>query len=231
MSVFDLKLIAILFMLLDHIAAYLFPDLVGLRIVGRLSFPLFGWLIANGYRHTSDVNRYLIRLLIFAFISQIPFALVSGSMSEPLSSLNIFFTLWLGLSTIVLLDRFTSLPARIICVGLGMALGWILPVDYGAAGVLSIIAFHLSFKRYWLMFGLQLLIFSLFFTLPLLVDLAQMPGLVAHPVRLWQPLAAASVLFIALYNGRRGYPMKYLFYLFYPAHLLLLYWLQYVFPA
>lgn len=229
MSTFDLKLLAILLMILDHIAAYLFPDLVGLRIIGRLSFPLFGWLIANGYRHTSNANQYLIRLLIFAFISQIPFALVGNSMSEPLSSLNIFFTLWLGLSTIALLDRFASLPAKVICGSLGVALGWILPVDYGAAGVLSIIAFHLSFKRYWLMFGLQLLIFGLFFTLPLLVDLAQIPGLVVHPVRLWQPLAAASVLLIALYNGRKGHSMKYLFYLFYPTHLLLLYWLQQIF--
>lgn len=228
MSVFQLKLLAIFLMLLDHISAYLFPDLAGLRIVGRLSFPLFGWLIANGYRHTSNVNRYLVRLLIFAFISQIPFSLVGNSINEPLSSLNIFFTLWVGLSIIVLLDRFTLLPAKLACIGLGVALGWILPVDYGAAGVLSIIAFHLSFKRYWLMFGLQLFIFGLFFTLPLLVDLVQIPGLVAHPVRLWQPLAAASVLFIALYNERKGHSMKYLFYLFYPVHLLLLYWLQHI---
>ena len=123
MSVFQLKLLAIFLMLLDHISAYLFPDLAGLRIVGRLSFPLFGWLIANGYRHTSNVNRYLVRLLIFAFISQIPFSLVGNSINEPLSSLNIFFTLWVGLSIIVLLDRFTLLPAKLACIGLGGGLG------------------------------------------------------------------------------------------------------------
>jgi hypothetical protein len=226
MSAFQIKLLAIVFMFLDHVGAYLFPDLVWLRIVGRLSFPLFGWLIANGYRHTSNANRYLYRFLLFAFISQIPFALVGHTINDPLANLNIFFTLWIGLAAISLSDRFAGLPAKVVILILGIFLGWVLPVDYGAAGVLSIIAFHFSFNRHALTFGLQLCIFTLFYTVPLLIDFSHEPSLMVHPIRLWQPFAATSTLFIALYDGRKGYSMKYFFYLFYPLHLLLLYWLQ-----
>lgn len=231
MSTFQIKLLAILLMLVDHIGAYLFPDLVGPRIIGRLSFPLFGWLIANGYRHTSNVNRYLARLLLFALISQIPFALVGHSMSSPLSTLNIFFTLWIGLATIVWADRFSAISAKIAIIILGATLGWLLPVDYGISGVLSIVAFYYSFKQYWLMFRLQLAIFALFFTLPLILNLLSYSKIPIHPIQLWQPLAAASTLLIAQYNGHKGYSIKYWFYLFYPVHLLMLYWLQQILYA
>lgn len=226
MNVFQLKLLAIALMVLDHIGAYLFPDLVELRILGRLAFPLFGWLIANGYRHTSNVNRYLFRLLLFAFISQVPFALVGNTINDPLSSLNIFFTLWIGLATIIFIDRHPAWPTRIGVILCGIVLGWALPIDYGVAGVLSIVAFHYSFKRYWLMLGLQLALFILFFSVPLFLTVNANLAVAISPVRLWQPVAAASVLFIAQYNEDKGRSIKYWFYLFYPVHLLILYWLQ-----
>ncbi len=96
MSSFQLKMIAVITMLIDHIGAVIFPDIIVLRIIGRLAFPLFAFLITEGYRHTSNFNRYLGRLFIFAIISQYPFWLAFGFDA----GLNIFSTLFLGLIAI-----------------------------------------------------------------------------------------------------------------------------------
>ncbi|MFN2363319.1 MAG: TraX family protein, partial [Halarsenatibacteraceae bacterium] len=78
MSSFQIKMVAITTMLIDHIGSIIFPEYIILRVIGRLAFPLFAFLITEGYRHTSNINRYLVRLSIFALISQYPFWLAFG---------------------------------------------------------------------------------------------------------------------------------------------------------
>ena len=84
-----LKWIAIITMTVDHIGAVLYPDYTFLRWIGRLSFPLFAYLLILGIRNTSDIKKYFIRPFIFALISQIPFFLAIDV--GPFDHLNIFF--------------------------------------------------------------------------------------------------------------------------------------------
>ena len=86
MSNFYLKLIACICMLIDHIGYLFFPQYEFLRVIGRIAFPIFSYLITEGYTHTSSIRKYSLRLLIFALISQIPYMLVFNT-----SNLNIFF--------------------------------------------------------------------------------------------------------------------------------------------
>ena len=90
MNTFYLKLLAVVLMVVDHIGFFLYPQYTILRIIGRLSFPLFGFLIANGYKYTRDKKKYFLRLFIFANIIQTP----SLFMTIPV---NIFYTLSFGI--------------------------------------------------------------------------------------------------------------------------------------
>ena len=90
-----LKWVAIITMTIDHIGAILYPDLPFLRWIGRLSFPLFAYLLILGMENTKNIQKYFIRLLVFAFISQVPFFLANEI--QPFEQLNIFFTLSSGL--------------------------------------------------------------------------------------------------------------------------------------
>ena len=69
MSSFVLKLIAIITMLIDHIGAVLYPEIRWLRLIGRIAFPIFAYLVAEGFYKTSDIKKYLKRLFIFALVS------------------------------------------------------------------------------------------------------------------------------------------------------------------
>ncbi|HRN96061.1 MAG TPA: TraX family protein [Candidatus Levybacteria bacterium] len=217
MSVFHIKLIAIILMVVDHVGIFFFPELLIFRIIGRLSFPLFGWLIANGAYHTKNINAYTFRLFVFALISQIPYWLAFHSITSEIG-FNIFFTLTLGVLAIQLIQRTNQ---KLVWIGIGLVgaiIGEILAVDYGAAGVLSILMFYFFFHNPLKMFLSQLLIFISFYTVPILEQ-----GMSNDIVALFQPVAAFVVIVIAFYNGREGPKAKYLFYLFYPLHLLILY--------
>ncbi|WP_291632823.1 TraX family protein [Clostridium sp.] len=125
-----LKIIAILLMLIDHIGAALFPKVIVLRMIGRLSFPIFAYLIAIGYSKTNSFSKYLYRLMIFAVISQIPFSLAFSEnisirnfsdfiiffVGSPYAHLNIFFTLAIGLIAIHIWDIGESTIGKIIAV-------------------------------------------------------------------------------------------------------------------
>ena len=125
-----LKWIAIVSMTIDHIGAVLYPEYVFLRIIGRLSFPIFSYLIVLGVEDTENLGRYLGRLFLFAFISQIPFHLALGY--NPFEYLNIFFTLSLGVIFIHFLQKksFLSVLPLFAAVPLNF--------DYGIYGIMLI---------------------------------------------------------------------------------------------
>src|SRR6266480_5550777 len=105
MNAFQIKIIAIVVMIIDHMGLFFFPQFFFLRLIGRLAFPLFAWLIANGAYHTHDINKYLQRLYFFALISQIPFLLANRLIDPHFAELNVFCTLFLGLCAIVLIQK------------------------------------------------------------------------------------------------------------------------------
>ncbi len=205
-----LKLIAIGTMVVDHIGFLFFPHQALWRIIGRLSFPLFAFLIAEGFEKTSNFTKYAERLIIFAALAQAPYALFLSAAHSP-QTLNIFFTLAAGLFAIAALSRFPHRFSIPLVIGIAY-IAEILQFDYGAYGILTILASHLLIRRR--MAGLSALIF-----LPILYSfLIALKNSV--PIQI---CAALSVPFIALYRGARGAPLpRALIYAFYPAHLLLL---------
>ncbi|NLJ32164.1 MAG: hypothetical protein GX424_11275 [Clostridiales bacterium] len=216
MNRFQLKLFAILTMLTDHVGAVLFPQYLLFRVIGRLAFPVFVFLIAQGLVYTSNVRAYLGRLFVFALISEVPFDLAfHGTLFYP-ESQNVFFTLFLGLAAIaVLRDCAGRHPAAAFLFASAMAvLAELLRTDYGWFGVAGIVIFY-CFRNDRLtgivLFSLVLIVFSLLTgTLELFALLSGIP----------------LYFYDAAKKGRRSW--KYFFYVFYPAHLLLLYLIRMV---
>lgn len=185
-----------------------------MRMIGRLGFPIFCFLLVEGFQKTHDVRKYAMRLGIFALISEIPFDLCFNGKILEFSYQNVFFTLFLGLLTMIAFDWIAKkewaagaglnravkivFSAAALAVGAGVA--HFLKTDYAATGVLCIMVLYL-FRR----------------KKPLQIA----AGCVAF---LWEVTAPLAFIPIGFYNGERGLKMKYFFYAFYPVHLLLI-WL------
>src|SRR5258705_144389 len=105
MNAFQIKVIAIVAMIIDHMGLFFFPQYFIFRIIGRLAFPLFAWLIANGAYHTHNIGKYLQRLYLFALISQIPFLFANRLIDPHFSDLNVLCTLFFGLLAIAFIRR------------------------------------------------------------------------------------------------------------------------------
>ncbi len=204
MSMFILKLIAIFTMTIDHIGVMIFPQLIGFRIIGRLAFILFAFLIVNGYKYTHNRQRYLLRLIIMAFISQIPDML---GITHYIG--NIFFTLSIGLGSIMLLDdrKFSSYVGYVFL----LILVYFIKIDYGLYGVLTINAFYFI-DKYKLNPLIQIAIFIIL----------NYYGINVQHFSNIQYYSMFSLLFIWAYNEKLGYNNRILsqvFYWYYPVHL------------
>lgn len=223
MSSFTIKVIACLTMLLDHIrySGAVFENFVT-QYFGRLSFPLFAFLITEGYSHTKDLKKYYKRLFIFALISQVPFMLFRTLVGE-WKMLNIMFTLLLGLMCITVLDK---IKKKYICIPLIIiiiTLGDILNVDYGSFGVLTILVMYLlKDKKMFLPLIYGIILLSYYYII------AEEYILIRENLLLilftW-----ISTFIINKYNGKEGNKAKYFFYWFYPIHMLGVYLLHFLF--
>ncbi|MCI7510804.1 MAG: conjugal transfer protein TraX [Firmicutes bacterium] len=219
MSSFALHIWAMLLMLCDHLQLTLLPDLPILRCVGRLAFPLFAFMAVEGYLHTRSLKKYLLRLLMLAVISEVPFdLLVSGSVFDPMHQ-NVIWTIILGLCCIRAFENISAdlkkmLSAVVIIASLAAAI--IARVDYSSAGVLTLLAFY-AFRGNTVRCRLMQLLSLAFINLVLLGGIG-----FAFP---YQALAVLSLPIIWLYDGSQGPHngfIKAANYLFYPAHMLIL---------
>lgn len=190
---------------------------MAMRIIGRFAFPIYCFLLAEGFQKTRNVKRYLGRMLLFALISEIPFDLAFSGRLWNMQYQNVFFTLFIGLMVIAglrLVDQRLAGPEtwrKLAGVGLyaviivaGSALALALKTDYSFKGILAITVLYLFRSHRKAQIWAGVIIF-------LLMDGMEM-------------IAALSFLLIWFYNGARGRQNKYFFYFFYPAHLLVL-WL------
>ena len=201
---FQLKCIAIVSMALDHTGAVLYPSQIWLRCLGRIAFPIFCFLIVEGFFHTHDVRRYMGRIGVFALISEIPYNLAFRGVPLEYAHQNVFFTLLIGIGMMVLLERNREWPVKAVILLLAMWLAVLIRSDYNFRGILLIFVFYIFHESRWLAVtagGLWNFLYQ---------------GVI-------QKYGVLSVLPLSLYNGERGRKMKYFFYIFYPAHLLLLY--------
>ncbi len=219
---FHLKLIAICTMLIDHMGYTLFPGVMWLRCVGRVAFPIFCFLIAEGCVYTHDRKKYALRLLVFALLSEIPYNLMNSGMIWDPYDQNVLWTLLTGALVCWLIDWALKkcTPLSFVLTGAAMvAAYWLLEAfrtDYGGWGMLLVAAFYgvhrapsgAVVKMIAQAFGLA------FFSLGV------MGGYLS--IELWSLVSLAPIW---LYNGQRGFSHKavqYGFYAFYPVHILIL---------
>lgn len=231
-----LHLLAMLFMLCDHMWATIVPGNNWLTCIGRLAFPMFAFMIVEGYFHTGNLRKYVLRLLVVALLSEIPFNLMySSSWIFPFHQ-NVIWTLFMGLGCVhlnecvrkkgkTLLYFFTAAVTALI----GFLLGMITFVDYNGVGVLTVLVFYFFRERkWWSLLGQVILLYYL--------NVEVLSGLY-YDVVVWefhfqlvqQGLALLALIPIWLYRGRQGYHSKvfqYVCYGFYPVHMLLLYLLR-----
>ena len=225
MSVFVLKIIACISMFIDH-TKFIFGnvDIVN-KYFGRFAFPIYAFLISEGYVHTKNFAKYLGRLLIFAAISQIPAYLLFKPFLNGEPYLNIFFTLALGLIAIRFYDKVKNRPLAIVLVILTAMIADLLHTDYGMLGVLLIAVFYI-FRNHKM---IMMLVASLILVVNCVLGIPEFSPENFDYIRQQLILALFSVcslLFICAYNGKLGKSNKYikiLFYLFYPVHLLVFY--------
>lgn len=212
-----LKIIALITMMIDHYGAIFYPDVMMYRIIGRLAFPIYCFLLVEGYLHTHDVKKYAKRLLLFALISEFPFDLAFyGELG--FAHQNIFFTLLIGLAAIYFIDHWQKYGVKPGYIFLfASILAMILAVDYNIAGIIYIIMFYFTRntpKNYRI---LHLAIILFFVNLLMLSQLQQ--------------FALLSLPLIYLYNGKPGPKSKllqWLFYAAYPLHLLVYYFISHL---
>lgn len=236
MTSFILKIIGIISMLCDHVSYTFFGQYTILNSIGRFAFPIFAFQISQSYIHTKDIKKYILRLFMFACISQIPFMLFLKSVGLSYR-LNIFFTLLLGLIAILCYDKIKNWFLKCSCIFFILIVARISVVDYSIFGVAIILLFYFFYKLYSnpeLSIKKQILYKSLMcvsFILVLLVyylkNFITMPDMFLFNLKKCI-FTSMPLLFILLYNGKQGPKMKYLFYWFYPVHLFLLWLISYI---
>lgn len=226
-----LKLIAVVTMLIDHIGVvvieagilhgwdeYEFSLVMAtprgefwmamdryLRMIGRVSFPIFCFLLVEGFCHTRDVKKYMKRLLCFSVISEVPFDYALYQTAYHPGLQNVFFTLAIGLAVLIGLKRYEKSTVKQIAVfSLGCLTAWILKTDYDVWGILLITTLYLyqDSRKQQVLYG----------------------GVVAFLESMGAyGTAVLAMVPIYFYNGERGkLRLKYFFYWFYPVHLVLL---------
>ena len=243
MSTTVLKVIAILTMLIDHLGAsgivpYDSPWYTVCRVIGRLAFPLFCFCLAEGLKYSKNRKRYILRLFIFALISEVPFDLMIHKTWFTWAGQNVIFTLLLAVIGVTvfeqpellgkLMQKFEKNPetyayqnadwvVKSFILAICAVLAYLLKTDYAWFGVCLVYVIYLTGrlskpKRY--------VIIAAFIIGYGLIQTLAGAGMMAA---LYWLAASASLILIMLYNNRKGKGLKWLFYVFYPVHMLILY--------
>ena len=221
----QLKIFAMITMLLDHIGTIFYPEVIAFKIIGRLAFPIFCYFIAEGYLKTRNKKRYALRLLIIALISQLPFIKTFRlAFGENLLLLNTIFDLFLGLIAIWLYDTL-KLKHNIIIIWIIGILAFFLRIDGDFTGVFMIYFFfkyHDDFEEIVKKQILLTCIAQVFYILFMVYY--GMPVKAILNLQMWEQfLSLLALIPIKYYNGKKGKNIKYAFYIFYPLHLLVIY--------
>lgn len=198
--------------------ATLYYSYIVMRFIGRIAFPIFCFLLVEGFQKTHDVKKYAFRLGLFALISEVPFDLAFKNKTLEFTYQNVYFTLFFGLLCMMVLDaiqkrvKVTSPVANVllhIVLGALDILAFcyiaeeIFHTDYGWIGIVCIMVLYLlRNKKPWMIAG----------------------GCISF---CWELTAPLAFIPIGFYNGERGLKLKYVFYVFYPLHLIILYLISY----
>ena len=228
----SLHLMAMAFMLCDHLWGTIVPGNGWLTCVGRLSFPIFAFLLVEGYFHTKDLKKYALRLLLFALVSELPFNLAIGSRWFYPIHQNVLWSFLISLGLIHWNERAKAggIPWKriAVCVAsivLGCAAGLISFADFYHAGILTVLTFYFFRGEQWWQRATQL-VFLWHINTELLGGLGYELSLFGKSFFFQQQgFALLALIPIWLYHGEKGHKSKafqYFCYAFYPAHLLVL---------
>lgn len=236
----QLKLVALIAMLIDHIAITLIwsiyldasivngVDMMGdcipdkakniysiyllMRIIGRVTFPIFCFMLVEGFLHTSNFTKYFIRLLILALLSEVPYDLANSGSIVSLHGQNVIWTLMLGLITLYFINKVEIYDTKkrivltIVLIFLGESISSLLNADgcLGGTLLISIIYMFRNRPKYMLLGGVIAL------------------GIMSIGFMWIQVFGVISFILLRYYDGTVGRGNKYIFYVFYPLHLLIL---------
>lgn len=215
MSSFGLKIIALISMLFDHCGYIFFNRITFMNVIGKLSFPIFAFQISEGYKYTKNLKLYFFRLFMFAIAAQLPFILFLNCLGTTTFTLNIFFTLFLGLLSITVYDKSKNKKLSLLFVLFIITIAQVINCDYGWFGITIIFLFYL-FKDKKLFMNLS---FILAVVIKYIISYIQSP----NKIHIYFAISTClSLLFINLYNNKKGRNIKYLLYIFYPLHLMVL---------
>ena len=230
LNALELKILALILMLCDHMWSTVIAGNNWLTYIGRLAFPIFAFQIVEGFYHTGNFKNYLKRMFVFALISELPFNLMAGGgLIYPMHQ-NVMFTFCLSLLFLKALEKakekgrlvFILATAGVFVVS--FFVGFITFVDYYGYGIWMVLIFYLS-KNIPFGWLLQLagmiyinwyMIGGLVFQIPAFGRVWQIPE---------QGLAVLALIPIWLYNGKQGpknKALQYGCYIFYPLHILIL---------
>ena len=213
----QLKLIAVIAMTLDHIGLALFPQQILFRVVGRLAFPIYAYMIGEGCVHTRSMGRYFGTMAAVAAVCQAVYYVALDSLFQ---CVLVTFSISVALIALVKygMEKRTAMAWTAVVCGIGLAffITEVLPglvphtdfaVDYGFLGVMLPLAVYLAKGRVRKLLACGVILLAL----GLRIGYVQIWGLLAMPL-------------LALYNGQRGKrKMKYFFYFYYPLHLVAIY--------
>lgn len=240
-----LKNVAYISMFIDHFFAVVFIAYIQLiraqglptdsadgiyqigRAIGRIAFVLFAFMAAEGFCHTRSWDKYLLRLGIFAFISEIPFDLAIEGSVFSMEGQNVYFTLFLGVLALCFIKKLHGNPVvQFSGVVLCCIVAALLKTDYMFMGVLLIVVFYLCRKS----FQLQILAGSITIYIGIVLLYVVRYWGQGYPITVFMESSLSELyglfafVFIYFYNGQKGKQLpKACYYLFYPLHLLLLY--------
>ncbi len=221
MTSFYLKLIAAVSMFIDHMGFILFPQYTVLRIIGRLAFPIYAYCIAEGFRYTKNRKRYFFQIFALGALCQVVYTVVMRDAYIGILPVFSIAILLMALQERMLAERahggwrYTVL--YILAVFAVFLLTCVCEVDYGFFGVmLPVVTARFPDKpRRLMMFSVDLVLLAVF---------SHLSGSTTQIFSLF------ALIPLLLYNGKPGkYRLKYFFYIFYPAHLVLLYVVDYLF--
>ena len=212
LSAFSLKIIAIISMIIDHFAVAIYLNLPGfekstyicLRYIGRIAFPIYCFLLVEGFWHTGNMKKYILRMAVMAILSEIPFDLVRTGQIWNLEAQNVYFTLCIGLIVLYFIHKnagFTEkkIFIQVVVIALGALIANFADFDYHYMGVFTIVFFY--YVRMMISPWLRDIMGAAFLMYDIPASLAMIP--------------------IHLYNGKRGFDCKVFFYFIYPVHLLI----------
>ena len=231
-SSLSLHIMAMAFMLCDHLWGTIVPGNDWLTCIGRIAFPIFAFMLVEGYFHTKSLKKYAQRLLLFAILSELPFNLALGSsLFYPLHQ-NVLWSFLISLGLLHWNERtkmqgvlWKQIAVCVASIVIAYVAGLLTFVDFYHAGILTVLVFYF-FRGQYLWQRAAQLVFLWHINTELLGGLVYELSFLGRTFSFpQQGFALLALIPIWLYRGKQGYhskPFQYFCYAFYPVHLLIL---------